>query len=34
MGEGGCSIETVAYAGAGLFVLAETMVSVPQKEPK
>ena len=34
-GEGrGCLIETVAYVRAGLFVLAETMVSIPQKEPK
>ena len=33
-GGGGCLIETVAYVRAGLFILAETMVSIPQKQPK
>ena len=33
-GGGGCLIETVAYVRAGLFVLAKTMISIPQKEPK
>ena len=33
-GGGGCLIETVSYVRAGLFVLAETMVSIPQKEQK